>query len=150
MKNLRIVPHLVTLFILLSVATVLAVPGERIDPKSVKHKVSFTLGAKGTIQFKQRGDLLTEPKLSNKFEEGGGVGGEFRKNDKDDRLIGLMVQNRFPKALRYRALMRLKGRKEYVETSIVPVMAGLLSYESWADPIEELILFDFRLTDEKP
>jgi hypothetical protein len=28
-------------------------------------------------------------------------------------------------------------------------MAGLVSFETWQEPIEELVLFDFKLTDEK-
>jgi hypothetical protein len=140
--------RLTTALILICAATVFAAPRDRIDPKDLKDKVSLTLGTKGTIQFKQQGDTLTEPKLVKAADEKTpGMSVEFKK---DDQLLMLTVQNPFPKALRYRAAARLKGRKEYVETSIIPVMAGLLSFESWQDPIEELILFDFKLTDEKP
>jgi hypothetical protein len=46
--------------------------------------------------------------------------------------------------------MRLKVRKEYFETSlIVPVTVGIMGFETWQDPVEELVLFDFKLTDEK-
>ena len=43
-----------------------------------------------------------------------------------------------------------RGKTTYFETDIVTIMAGLSDYESWEDPIEELVLFDFKLTDEKP
>jgi hypothetical protein len=32
----------------------------------------------------------------------------------------------------------------------VPVKAGLFSLELWQEPIEELVLFDFKLVAEKP
>lgn len=64
--------------------------------------------------------------------------------------MALKLTNGLPKALRYRAAIRIKGRKDYVETSLIlPVMTGLVSYETWQDPIEELVLFDFKLTNEK-
>ena len=64
-------------------------------------------------------------------------------------MLLLTVENHYLKTLRYRVAMRLKGRKDYIETSIVPVMAGIFSGESWVDPIEDIILFEFKLTDEK-
>jgi hypothetical protein len=132
----------------LCTAAALAAPRERIDPKSVRDKISLTLGTKGTIQFKQQGDMLTDPKLGDADDRGKpGMGVELKKEDK---LFILVVQNRFPKGLRYRAAARLKGAEDFVETSVVRVGARLSSFESWDDPIEEIILFDFKLTDEKP
>jgi len=144
MKTLRLIAGLTTII----AATALAASGDRIEAKDLKNKVSLTLGTKGTVQFKQKGDELSEATIA-KDPEGKlpGIGVEFKK---EPEFFALMLQNRLPKALRYRAALRLKGRKEYVETSlIVPVMAGLFSGESWQDPIEELVLFDFKLTDEK-
>lgn len=137
---------------LASAASVYSEPGERIDPKSIKEKVSVTLGIKGTIQFRQQGNALTEPKLiKGGDDKTPGVGIEFKSSpfEKDRPMLMLNVENHYPKVLRYRAAMRLKGRKDYVETSIIPVLAGLMSGESWIDPIEELLLFEFKLTDEK-
>ena len=139
---------LTTALILFCAAAAIAAPRDLIDPKDIKEKVSVTLATKGMIQFKQQGDILSEPKLvKNAAEDKPGISVELRQKDE---ILTLIVKNRFSKILRYRAAARLKGRKEYVETSIVPVMAGLFSFENWQDPIEELILFDFKLTDEKP
>ena len=127
-------------------------PRDRIDPKTLKDKVSITLGTEGTIQFKQNGNTLAEPKLIKSTDEKEpGVGYKFESHSSgaSEAMLLLIVRNHYPKVLRYRAAMRIKGRKDYVETSIVPVGAGLACYESWVDPIEELILFDFKLTDEK-
>jgi hypothetical protein len=136
--------RLTTAFIFVCAATAFAAPRDRIDPKALKDKVSLTLGTKGTIQFKRRGDSLTEPKLTKEAQSKPGMGVEFKK---EGQLLTLRVHNPFPKALRCRAAARLKGRREYLETGIFPVMAGLSSGRSWEDPIEEFILFDFKLTD---
>ena len=134
---------------LLCVTSALAAPHDRIDPKALKDKVSLKLGSKGTIQFKQNGDAFTEPTLvKDPDAKQPGIGVNF---DKKPEFLALTLENRLPKALRYRAAIRLKGRKDYFETSlIVPIPPGLVSYETWQDPIEELILFEFKFTDEKP
>jgi hypothetical protein len=141
-------PRFIIAAVLLGAAVASAAPRDRIDPKDLKDTVSLKVGSKGVIQFKQQGDAITEPKLvQNADPKEPGVTVEFKKNENQ---LMLALQNQLPKALRYRAAIRLKGRREFVETSlIVPVMAGLYSFESWQDPIEELVLFDFKLTDEK-
>ena len=46
--------------------------------------------------------------------------------------------------------VQLTARRIGYQTSIVPVKSGLFGIELWQDPIEELVLFDFKLTDGKP
>jgi hypothetical protein len=140
--------RLIAAFTALVVAIASAAPRDRIEPKDLKDKISLTVGSEGTIQFKQQGDAITEPKLiKDPDAKQPGIGVELKLKPE---FLALTLQNRLPKALRYRAAVRLKGRKDYFETSlIVPVMSGLVSYETWQDPIEELVLFDFKLTDEK-
>lgn len=144
MNTLRLVAAL-TLFL---TAAALGAPGDRIAAKDLKGKISLHVGTKGTIQFKQQGDVLAEPMLVS--DPDGNLPGVGVACQMEPKLFLLILRNRLSKALRYRAVVRLKGRSEFVETSlIVPVMTGLSSYESWQDPIEELVLFDFQLTDEK-
>ena len=133
---------------LLCTAAAPAAPRDRIDPKDLKDKVSLTLGSKGTIQFKQQGDALIEAKLVKEPDEKQpGISVEFKKYPE---FLALKLKNGLPKALRYRAAIRLKDSEDYVETSLIlPVHAGIVGFETWKDPIEELILFDFKLTDEK-
>jgi hypothetical protein len=144
MNALRLIAGITLLGTAISPAT----PGDQIDPKDFKDKVSLTLGTQGTIQFKQGGNTITSATLiKDPDQKQPGISVEFKKQPE---FLNLMLKNGLPKALRYRAAIRMKGRKDYIETSlIVPVMAGLLSFETWQDPIEELILFDFKLTDEK-
>ena len=55
------------------------------------------------------------------------------------------IQNGFPRTLRFRCLRRLKGQQTYSETSILAIPAKLGDFESWREPIEKLVLFDFKL-----
>lgn len=144
MNALRLLPSLLVVF----VAATFAAPGERVDRQAIKDSVTLQLGSAGTIQFKQVGDKLTELKLV-KTPEGDqtGIDVEFKKHPE---FLAMKLKNNLTKSIRYRAAIRIKGRQDYVETSlIVPVAPGLFSYESWGDPIEELVLFDFQLVDPK-
>lgn len=59
----------------------------------------------------------------------------------------LQVENKFDKNLHYKAEMRLLSRNKKAYTSVVPVIAGKLSFESWPFLIEELALSGFELKD---
>src|SRR5262245_30413500 len=56
----------------------------------------------------------------------------------------LTVKNGTSSNLTYRALMRVPGAADWQETSIVPVMAGLLGIESWPHPIDAIAMFELR------
>jgi len=109
--------------------------------------VKISLGKKLFVRFDQKGDALSNPKAV-KQEGADRPTPVFDFSEIDDNLM-LVKKNPFPKDLKFRALARLKGRKDYFETSIVPVKSGLFSIELWRDPIEELVLVDFKLVDEK-
>jgi hypothetical protein len=132
----------------LCIATAQAAPGDQVDASGLTNKVSLNIGSKGAIRFKQQRNALTEPTLiKGPAGKQPGVDVEFKKEPK---FLALILKNRLSKALLYRAALRLKGHKEYVETSlIVPVNPGLMSFEAWQDPIDELVLFAFKLTDQK-
>jgi hypothetical protein len=137
-----------TPLLLLAALATAAVADDKVDPAKLKDKVTITPGKKLLVQFNQEGDALSRPKtVAKPSEKPPTVSFEFLKQG--DMLI-LATKNPFPKPLKFRALARLEGRKDYFETSIVPVRAGLSSFELWQDPIEELVLFDFKLSDEKP
>lgn len=133
------------ILLLATLPTAAAAPDDRIDPATLKDKVTIKLGKKLFVQFEQKGNALTHPKAVEKpTDQPPTPTFDFRKTD--DSLI-LMTKNPFSKPLKFRALARLKGRKDYFETSIVPVESGLFGAELWRDPIEELVLFDFKLGD---
>jgi hypothetical protein len=132
-------------FLLLAAVPATAAPDDKVDPATLKDKVTIEPGKKLFVQFEQKGDALTGPKTVEKASDKPPTPTfDFRKMG--DNLI-LMTKNPFSRSLEFRALARTKGRKDYFETSIVPVKSGLFGLELWQDPIEELVLFDFKLGD---
>ncbi len=57
----------------------------------------------------------------------------------------LQVQNKFDKNLHYKAEIRLLSKNKRANTSVVPVIAGKVSFESWPYVIEELALSGFEI-----
>jgi hypothetical protein len=135
--------------LLIMAASIFAIPlsAETPNPATLKDKINIVLGDKAAVQFHVEGDVLSKPTVVTKPDpKTPTVTFDFSKQD---NILILATKNPFPKALKFRAMLRIKGRTNYVETNILPIMAGLSSYESWGDPIEDLILFDFKLTDQK-
>jgi len=133
--------------LLITTPTAIAAVDDTPDPATLKDKVTIAVGKKLIVQFEQKGDALGNPKVVEKAGDKPPTPSfDFRKMG--DNLI-LSTKNPFPKDLKFRALARLKGRKDYFETSIEPVKSGIFGIELWQDPIEELILFDFKLADKK-
>ena len=59
----------------------------------------------------------------------------------------LKVVNPFKKDLIYRASAFFYEPKKWASTSVLPVSAGLASYESWSDIIITIALYDWKLMD---
>lgn len=57
----------------------------------------------------------------------------------------LNVQNKFDKNLYYKAEIHVLSKNKRANTSVVPVLAGKFSFESWPYAIEELALSGFEL-----
>ena len=133
--------------LLIAVPTSMAAGDDKPDPAKIKDKVTIEVGKKLIVKFEKKGDALSDPKVVKEATEKPPTP-TFDFSKMDDNLM-LTTNNPFSKDLKFRALARLKGRKDYFETSIVPVKSGLFGIELWQDPIEELILFEFKLTDEK-
>jgi hypothetical protein len=129
------------------VPTVCAATDDKLDPANIKDKVKIKVGEKLIVRFERKGDELTDPKaVKQATADPPTPVFDFNKLDES---LALTTKNPFSKDLKFRALARFKDRKDYFETSIVPVKSGLFSAELWQDPIEELVLFDFKLVDEK-
>ena len=120
---------------------------DKVDPAKLKDKVSVAIGKNLAVRFEQAGDKLTRPKVLAEADDKSPTP-SFSFRPMGDTLF-LTTKNPYPRDLQFRALARLKGRKDYFETSIVPVKSGLFGIEVWQDPIEELILFDFKLVGGK-
>lgn len=71
---------------------------------------------------------------------------EFSQNDEDRKNIGttLLVKNPFGKKLKYSALMFTPMGQTWTSTSIIPIHAGLMSYEMWPHAIITLVLQEWK------
>ena len=119
-----------------------------IDPARLKDNITLPLGRKIIVEFEQHGDALSHPAITrNPSGKKPAVLFDFR--DRGGNLYMLVIKNTFPKAFRFRALTRPKGQNRYFETSILFVFASLTNFESWHERFSELVLFDFKLTDER-
>ena len=59
----------------------------------------------------------------------------------------LVVKNHYREQLSFRGSMVLPHQLDLVSTSVCPVMPGRFSVEHWPDPLNSLLLTDFRLHD---
>ena len=134
-------------------AGLVAKPGDVIDPATAGEKIILKPDAIGTLQFQQKDNNLTGLKWLPNDSGKQCIGVRFTKKagkkPKSD-MVMLTVTNYFPKKISYRAAIRIKGRANFVETSIRgPLLAnvpdGFSGYEMWSDPIEEILLFGFTL-----
>ncbi|MFA6271450.1 MAG: hypothetical protein WC657_09705 [Candidatus Paceibacterota bacterium] len=125
----------------------LAIAAQSVDPAKLLDKVTITPGQKMALLFDVQGDVLTKPRNAERPDEKQpGILLTFGQHEGVPGLI-LSMKHDFPRTLTCRCLMRLKGRKEFVETSILPVKSQMAHYESWTDPIEEIVLFEFKLLE---
>jgi len=66
-----------------------------------------------------------------------------------DAMMMLVIKNQTDRKLYIDALMTVPERVTPRKTSILPIEAGLVGYESWPHPIVQLVLRNIRL-QEKP
>ena len=140
-------------------AAAFAAPQKAASPDSIKDKVLIKLGEEVTVQFKAEGDRLIEPKkLENPDDNRGTVKIKLKTTDSTPVPVRgvatrpyLVVSNGFEKTLRFRALARLKGSKEFFEIAgaFDPVPAGeesLLKCWESGSLVEEILLCEFTLS----
>ncbi|HZA38951.1 MAG TPA: hypothetical protein VE486_07395, partial [Candidatus Baltobacteraceae bacterium] len=62
----------------------------------------------------------------------------------------LMLQSTFAKMVRYHAAARGKGRRDWRRVNrMYGLLPNVAQAEGFGDPIEEFVLYDFTLTNEK-
>lgn len=66
-----------------------------------------------------------------------------------DAMMMLVVKNQTDRKLYVDAVMTVPKRETPRKTSVLPIEAGLVGYESWPHPIVQLVLRNIRL-QEKP
>jgi len=60
--------------------------------------------------------------------------------NKDGLMMLLVIRNRTSHIIAMDALMTVPGKKAIARTTIIPIGAGLSSYESWPHPIVQLVV----------
>jgi hypothetical protein len=64
-------------------------------------------------------------------------------------VMMLVTRNRLKRRLFFDALMTVPKKKEIYKTSVLPVEPSLSNYESWPHPIVQLVLTDFRFSENR-
>src|SRR4030095_13519866 len=107
-------------------------------------KVVIQLGQKLEVAFELKDGIPIQPRTAKN--------GQSKKQntlalDFHEEKAGraLYLSHYFQQTLRARCLARLKGYDTYFETDILPVQVNIIGREIWSEPIEELVLFDFRV-----
>jgi hypothetical protein len=72
---------------------------------------------------------------------------EFTQNSKEGKneFMMLKILNPFKDDLDYNAMMFIVGNDKWINTNVLPISAGLSSYETWPDVIITLVLSDWKL-----
>jgi hypothetical protein len=121
-----------------------------IDVSKIANSVRISLGQKNVIAFDQRGDRLVNPRRVQGAQKRPAVTLKFFADDTTKGLIILQIENSYPRIIRYRAAVRLRGSRDFHETNTLPLNPNVPVLEGWKGPFDELVLFDFHLTNETP
>jgi hypothetical protein len=96
------------------------------------------------VTFQRTGDSLTLAHVGKDADKGAQLVLKMAPL-KEIHGTMLQVENKLDKNLYYKAEMHLLSKNKRANTSVVPVIAGKLSFESWPYVIEELALSGFEL-----
>jgi hypothetical protein len=149
------------LALLIAAATVaVAEPPKAVDPTSIKTQVSIKPGEEFAVDFNRDGDQIANPSKSKKAEVrkllvkvklGVTTDSPVRPPREGATRPYLSVENNFDKTLHFRALVRMKCSKEFVELTedIKHIPAGETSNKCWGfdSQVEEVVLYEFKLSD---
>jgi hypothetical protein len=126
-----------------------AAKGDFIEPRKLRDTVRISVGQEFAVAFDQRGERLVNPRRVQGAQKRPVVTLKFYVPPDHKNLLVLVVGSSYPRIVRYRAAARAKGYRDFIETNMLPLNPNVPVYEGWSDPFVELILFDFRLTNEK-
>lgn len=99
------------------------------------------------IEVEQRDGVITgiksvkENKNKNKTLEISFI--QNVENEKHSHMV-LKVKNPFKQDLLYEAVIRIMNSEKWVQTSIIPVKAGLVGFEMWPDVIVSIALTEWK------
>jgi hypothetical protein len=72
----------------------------------------------------------------------------WQEKSPDGLMMMLITRNGLKRRLAFDALVTIPQKKGIKSTTVLPVDAGLTNYESWPDPIVQLVLRNFRFSEK--
>ena len=161
LTTMKLLRTIISIACIATAAVAVAAPRQAIDVDTIKDKVSITLGQQLHIKFAADGDRLLHPKsVERAGDHKATVEIKLHVTDSTPFAVRgvptrpfLVVSNGFERPLRYRALARLKGSREFLQISTEgePVAPGDQSTKCWESGslVEEVVLYQFALL-QKP
>lgn len=64
------------------------------------------------------------------------------------KVIVLTTLHHLENPMTYKAKIKIKGRNDYMETTIKTKYPNVFSVEQWQDDIESIVIYDFRIIEE--
>jgi hypothetical protein len=105
------------------------------------------VGDSVTVAFTQSGDTLLSPTIEAAPEEGRPV--VVLELTESGRARSFRIWNGYGRVLHYRAATRMRGRKRHFDVPVSAVSPGVRSTVILNDPFDELVLFEFFLSDSR-
>ena len=65
------------------------------------------------------------------------------------KIVVLTTVHHLEKPITFKANIKIKGKSEYIETSVVDKYPNVFSIEQWQDEIETIVLYDFEIVKEQ-
>jgi len=112
-------------------------------PKPDAGEIAVSVNATIAIELIARADGTFTPAI---------ISGDFKGRphvllnlSEEGSMRMLEVENHYDKTLKYSARICMAKMNRCIETSVLPVEAGLSAFESWGDPIDRIVFSRFLL-----
>ncbi|MEK7950333.1 hypothetical protein [Luteolibacter soli] len=116
------------------------IPDDPKTPDDLPEKFVVKKGQTVIVRFSLAEDGLARPKIIKEVPQDRSY---MQVEFKDGDPLTAALTSTFPKTLKLRCLAKKAGETTYNEITIVPLKSGTPSFETWSDPYEELVFFDF-------
>ncbi|MCW1921437.1 hypothetical protein OKA05_02665 [Luteolibacter arcticus] len=120
------------------------VPEDPKSPEEITEKVVVKKGETVIARFAEAPDGLARPRVVKEAPEDRPY---LKVEFKDGDPLIAAITTTSPKTLKVRCLSRNKGETTYNVITILPLKTSVPGFESWSDPIEELVFFDFAFME---
>jgi hypothetical protein len=117
------------------------------NPDQIETKFSVKCGEKVCVSFEQKGDTATKVTVV-KTTDDKTPHFDVDFHASDDGIVTAIIHHTYPNTIHYRCLARNKGSKTWYASNMIPAPPNFHNGETWKG-VEEIVLFDFKFTDEK-